>query len=191
MCFVTLAAAAAGTAVAGATAAGTAVGATTAALASLGTLGGLAVDVALVGAAASIGSSVSQSKAASDAADFNKKAAEQRADEERNAGERRAGRVMQQGRELASSQVAALGASGFDVRGGNSIDIINDTLTRAALDANEERRTGSLRGQAAEVDGINAQIAGRSARNRAAGQIAGTVLSTTGSVATSWYRFTR
>lgn len=152
------------------------------------TVGTAAVDVAIVSAALSVAASATQAKQSRQAAKFNEKAAKSQASGELSAASQRAGVVTRQGGQLASSQIAAQGSTGFDVAGGNSISIINDTLRRTASDASAEFTSGARRAAGLEIEGVNARIAGRSARNRAAGEIGGTVLGTAGTVASAWYR---
>lgn len=154
-------------------------------------LGTAAIDVALIGAALSTASSAAQAKAAGDAAKFNSKAAREEGKAARGAASRAAGKALRQGGELASSQRAALGGTGFDVERGDAVSIVTNTLTRAGEDAAEASVAGANQASAAEVRGANARIGGRAARNRAAGQIGGTVLGTVGSVASTWYQFAR
>ena len=168
MCFVT------GAAAAGAIAGG----------ASLATA---TIDVAIVSAALSVAASATQASQAKDAAKFNEKAADAQAKGEISAGAQRAGVVTEQGRQIASSQIAAQGSTGFDVAGGNSMSIIDDTLRRTSRDAAAEFTGGARKAAAYQIEGTNARIAGRSARNRAVGEIGGTVLGTAGTVASSWY----
>ena len=150
-----------------------------------------AVDVALVSAAISVAASAQQAKQQQDAAKFNEKAAEAQAKSIESASAFEAGKVIRATSEHAATQRTTLAAGGFDVNRGDAVGIIGDTLQRGALDAAVVRAGGSASAAAARIRAQNARIAGRSARNIAAGEIAGTVLATGGHVSSTWYQFNK
>jgi len=101
-----------------------------------------------------------------------------------------------QTRQLAGRQRAVLAANGVLVDSGSALDITSDTAMIGELDAltiraNAEREAEGFRQQGAnfssEADLADAR--GRQAKSSLPLQIGGTLLSTTGSVASKWYGF--
>lgn len=153
------------------------------------TLGAASVDIALISASLSIAASAKQAEASQDAAKFNEGAAKVEATQAISASSAAAGVVLNRASGVASSQVAALGGSGFDVNKGDAVAIIGATLQRGARDAAIIRSRGSRAAAAAGIRAQNARIAGRSARNVAIDRIAGTIINTTSAVSSTWYQF--
>ncbi len=151
-------------------------------------LGAASVDIALVSAALSIAASAKQAEAAQDAAKFNEGAAKAEQASEISAGVQGAGVVLNRASQIASTQRAAL-AGGFDVNKGDAVAIIGATLQRGARDAAIIRSRGSRAAAAAGIRAQNARIVGRGARNIAIDRIAGTIINTSSSVASTWYQF--
>lgn len=147
------------------------------------------VDIALVSAALSIAASAKQAEESKAAAEFNEDAAKAQAGQEVAAGVQASGVVLNKAAQIASSQRAALGGGGFDVNRGDAVAIIGATLQRGARDAAIARGRGNRAASASLIRAQNARIAGRSARNVAIDRIAGTVINTSSSVASTWYQF--
>lgn len=147
----------------------------------------VAAAVAVVGAGISAYGMVQQGKTAQQIANNNAKMAEYAAQDAQKRGEEDAMAAQRRAAALKSSQRVALAANGLDLSYGTAADLQDQVDFFGQADAATARTNASREAWRLRAGGAQEQAAGAAARSNANMQVAGTLLSTAGSVASKWY----
>jgi hypothetical protein len=126
-------------------------------------------------AVAAVGSLVSGS-ASYEAGKYNKRVSEQNAIASLREGAAEEARIREVARAQIGQQVAAQGASGFQMGTGSALDALTESQINATLDALNARREAASRAQGYRVAGAQAMAAGKNAYTAGMFQAASTVL---------------
>ncbi|BBC99094.1 hypothetical protein [Sphingobium sp. YG1] len=126
-------------------------------------------------AVAAVGSLVSGA-ASYEAGKYNKRVAEQNAISSLREGAAEEARIREVARAQIGEQVAAQGASGFQMGTGSALDALSESQINATLDALNARREAASRAQGYRVQGAQAMSAGKNAYTAGMFQAASTVL---------------
>lgn len=129
----------------------------------------------MVEAVAAVGSLVSGA-ASYEAGKYNKRVAEQNAIGSLREGAAEEARIREVARAQIGQQVAAQGASGFQMGTGSALDALTESQINATLDALNARREAASRAQGYRVQGAQAMSAGKNAYTASLFQAASTVL---------------
>jgi hypothetical protein len=129
----------------------------------MGLLGPIGMGLQLAGA-------IGQGEAARQAGKFEAKVQDANARQAIADGEAEAGAIRDQVRMARGEQIAAQGASGFEVNQGSALTMLRESLIQGELDIAEARRSARSRAQAYRAAGAVAKAEGR---NRFVGSLFG------------------
>ena len=146
-------------------------------------MAGVSVVSAVAGTAVSVVSSKQQAKAAESTAEYNARVAENNAQNARNAATEAENTQRTKTARLLSKQKAQLGAAGIDLSSGSALQLQEDTITLGEADALRIRTTGDNQYDSS-LQQSDLEIAkGSLAESQGNYNIAGSLLSGVGSVA--------
>lgn len=144
--------------------------------------------VSAVGGLVSAQASRNQGKAAEQVAENNAIMGEYAAQDAQRRGEEEAQALLRKGADIKSSQRAALAAKGLDLGYGTAADIQDQTDFFAQSDAATARDNAAREAWSRRAGAQTTRAEGQFAARNSNLQATGTLLSTAGSVAGSWYR---
>ena len=147
----------------------------------------IAMAAMAVGGGVSAFSAIQQGKTAQQVANNNATMAEYAAQDAQKRGEEDAMEVQRKAAALKSSQRVGLAANGLDLSYGTAADLQDQVDFFAQSDAATARTNASREAWRLRAGGEQDRAAGAAARSNANTQAAGTLLSTSGSVAGKWY----